>query len=512
MTHIAYSGDISPAIWLSFKGNKVPGAHADADANFVYEIENECLFEWDIVCNTGARVHHLVRRASSSRRYFSDALNTYLNPPVTATVLNEILDARDAGTLSITVTMKVWYHSFFRHILHHLRETATHEHNLANPSDQTAIRSSFQRRSGGIYHYTREERQITDIPAMLSGFDVVPSGGSGPPSVKLYIYLKVQEDLSTTDANDLTEILVACDYSKINKFGSDRANAWDVTPTPSPLPAIEVCLETWERNTWQYFLNYADLTRGRHLVDHIVGQARARHTGGGGQAEVVREVRDQVDRLLITANHWGQRREDQTTEAYQYQMSNAFGSIHQSRWRASPVRMLRQLDDTHTYSLHEKAAFILQVGCGHCGEHASVTYAILHLLHSGALSALLGSFVHSGNANIDHAFVVGGLRPREIIETTINSSRNGSGSVGDSIDVWNLRDALADAGSSVDGYVCDPYLDPSQIAQTGRGLLAGLNSARRRAGHKDTDFLWFGDVHPAAPALTRMSVASVRNV
>ncbi len=512
MSHIAYSGDISPAIWLSFKGHKVPGAHADADEDFVYEIENECLFQWDIACDTGARVHHLVRRASSSRRYFSDALNTYLNPPVHATVLNEILDAHDAGTLTITVTMKVWYHVFFRHILHHLRETATNEQNLANPSDQAAIMSSFRRRSGGTYRYTREERQIDDVPAMLSGFDITPSGGSGPPGVKLYIYLKVKEDLPASDANEVTEILVACDYSKINKFGRDRANAWYATPTPPTVPAIEVCLETWERNTWQYFLNYADLTRGRHLVDHVVSQARARQTGGGGQAEVVREVRDQIDQLLITANHWGQRREDRTTEAYQYQMSNAFGSIHQSRWRASPVRMIRDLDDMHTYSLNEKAAFILQVGCGHCGEHATVTYAILCALHSGGMSALLGSVVNSGNANIDHAFVVGGLRPREIIETTINSSRNSGGSVGDYIEVWNLRDALADAGSSVDGYVCDPYLDPSQIAQTARALLASLNSARRRARHKDTDFLWFGDVHPAAPALARISVASVRNV
>ncbi|BBO87059.1 hypothetical protein DSCOOX_02390 [Desulfosarcina ovata subsp. ovata] len=128
------------------------------------------------------------------------------------------------------------------------------------------------------------------------------------------------------------------------------------------------------------------------------------------------------------------------------------------------------------------------------------------------MSALLGSIVKSGNANIDHAFVVGGLRPREIIETTIRSSRNSSGSVGEAIDVWNLRDALTDAGAGTDGYVCDPYLDPSQIAQTARALLASLNSSRRRSRHKDTDFLWYGDVFPATPALSRTTVASVRNV
>ncbi|BBO88754.1 hypothetical protein [Desulfosarcina ovata] len=512
MTHIAYSGNISPAVWLSFKGNKVPGAHASADDDYVYEIENECLFEWDIVFNTGSHVHHLTRRASRRNRYFSASLNTYRNPPVNASVLNEILDAQDSGTLSVTVTMKIWYHSFFRHILHEMRQTVTNENNLANPSDQAAVLGAFRRRSGGRYRYAREEQQLRDIPAMLSGFDIVPSGGSGPPGVKLYIYLKVKENLATADANNVTEYLVASDYSKVNKYGRYRANAWDASPPPARVPTIEVCLETWERNLWQYFLNYADLTRGRHLMNHIVGQGRTRHTRGGGQLEVVREVRNGIDQLLITANHWGQRREDRTTEAYQYQMSNIFGSIHQSRWRASPVRVIRKLDDMHTYNLNDHAAFILQVGCGHCGEHAAVSFAILCALHGGGMSALLGSIVKSGNANIDHAFVVGGLRPREIIETTIRSSRNSSGSVGDAIDVWNLRDALTDAGAGTDGYVCDPYLDPSQIAQTARALLASLNSARRRSRHKDTDFLWYGDVFPATPALSRTAVASVRNV
>ncbi|BBO80403.1 hypothetical protein DSCO28_09690 [Desulfosarcina ovata subsp. sediminis] len=93
---------------------------------------------------------------------------------------------------------------------------------------------------------------------MLSGFDIVPAGGSGPPGVKLYIYLKVKENLATADADNVTEYLVASDYSKINKYGSDRANAWDASPPPARVPTIEVCLETWERNLWQYFLNYAD--------------------------------------------------------------------------------------------------------------------------------------------------------------------------------------------------------------------------------------------------------------
>lgn len=511
MTHISYSGSISPAIWLSFKGHKATGAHTDADDDYAYNIANECLYQWEIIFDTGSRFHHMVRRARRGRRYFNDRLNTYLNPPVSAAVLNEILHAHDAGSLNIYVTCKVWYHKFFRHILNYLRRTSSDLHNLANPTDEAAVRASFRHRGSRRYSYVREEKELRDIPAILSGYHIVPAaGGSGPPGVKLYIYLKSKEDLSRNDADDITETFVAADYSKINRFGRQRANAWYYSP--ATVPNIEVCLETWERNTWQYFLNYTDLSRGERLFNHIKARARARQAGGGGQANVIQTVRNEIDRLVITANHWGQRREDRTRESYQYHLSNVFGSIHQSRWRASPVRIIRRLEGRHSYNYPESAAFVLQVGCGHCGEHATTSYAILASLHSGGMGALLGSIVNSGNANIDHAFVVGGIRPTEVIETTVNNPRSGSGSIGDAITVWDLRGALTAAGAGVEGYVCDPYLDPSQIAQTARRLLTSLNSSRKRTRGLDTDHLYFGAVHPAAPSLSRRSVGSVRNV
>jgi hypothetical protein len=128
------------------------------------------------------------------------------------------------------------------------------------------------------------------------------------------------------------------------------------------------------------------------------------------------------------------------------------------------------------------------------------------------MSTGLGSFIKGGNANIDHAFVVGGLRPAEIIETTARNPRNGARSVGATIRVWNLRDALGAAGSGFDGYVCDPYLAPSEIAQTARGLLAGLNNHRKRSRGLDTDYLSFGRVHPATPTLPVRMQSSVHHV
>ena len=138
MSHISYSGHIAPAIWLSFKGHKVADAHADADDDFLYTIANECLYEWDIAFSTGSRTHHLIRVASGTQRHFHERLNTYLNPPVDASVLNEILAATDAGALQVQVSCKVWYHAFFRHILNHLRRTSADLHNLANPVDPQA--------------------------------------------------------------------------------------------------------------------------------------------------------------------------------------------------------------------------------------------------------------------------------------------------------------------------------------------------------------------------------------
>ena len=143
--------------------------------------------------------------------------------------------------------------------------------------------------------------------------------------------------------------------------------------------------------------------------------------------------------------------------------------------------------------------FLLQMGMAHCGEHSHVAYLSLRdvmLADNGKHASLLGSIVLSGQANEDHAFVLGGIRPTKVIRTTARSSTNGQAKVGETIDVWNLRDARMASGA--EGFVGDPYLDPSQIGDTARELLAQLN----RSGRSNrTEWVWFNDdippgIHP----------------
>jgi hypothetical protein len=103
--------------------------------------------------------------------------------------------------------------------------------------------------------------------------------------------------------------------------------------------------------------------------------------------------------------------------------------------------------------------------------------------------------IHCGNANIDHAFVVGGIKVTKIIHTKYALSISPR-PLGDPVDVWNLREALAAAPGN-DGFVLDPYLAPTVQARTATDLLAGLNAAKR--GAKITDFLWYGAQHPELP-------------
>ncbi|MCX7727021.1 MAG: hypothetical protein N2053_09260, partial [Chitinispirillaceae bacterium] len=116
--------------------------------------------------------------------------------------------------------------------------------------------------------------------------------------------------------------------------------------------------------------------------------------------------------------------------------------------------------------------------------------------------------IFTGNANIDHAFVVGGIRVVEIINTFYRHSHS-PGNVGDPVTVWDLRSTLA-ANPGKAGFVLDPYLAPSRQAVTAQDLLNALNAPRR--GNKRTDFLWWGGQYPETPyprVTSRNSVTGV---
>lgn len=491
---IAYSGSVEPAVWLSFKGGKVPGAHASANDDLLYEIRNECLWELQVQATTPTGTFTILRSATSAARRFDTTLDTYTTEPIGAAALNAIFDAKDAGTLTVTVTVKVWFHKFFYQLLKHMTRNAGDTRTLARPVSPSDVEGSFTYRrtgSSAVITQIEERRQILNIPAMLSGWDIVPRG-AGAPAVKLYIYLKTKEALPAADRDENALVFLACDYTKLARYGGMSL----VSPAASHLERV---LTTWYTNVWRFLLNYTSLARGERIRTELVALGTA--ALGGTQAAAVQAVRDAVDARMVTANHWGDRREDWTSEQLQKKLSDLFGGLHQSHWISSPVSFSRGMGTSLRLSVEEKAALSLQFGAGHCGEHARVSFSVTRsIMASPAGASKFVGLIWSGNYNVDHAFCVGGFRATTTFNAPdpVNAGSNGS--------YFNLRAHLA-ANPGIDGFVLDPYLDPTAQPAKASDLLAKIDNASR--GGRRTKYLAFIAQHPTSPAATETPVTTL---
>jgi hypothetical protein len=247
-------------------------------------------------------------------------------------------------------------------------------------------------------------------------------------------------------------------------------------------------VDTWEKNVRRYLLNHTDMTRGERFRAAIVG----RHTGKSPK-QLATDLREDLDLHLITANHWGQAREDLKTERHQRLLSDLFGTLHQNTFLSSPVSFARALSGEFGLDVDKRAALALQYGTGHCGEHAMCSFSVLRSIMQAPGNQVKAA-VLSGNANIDHAFVVYNLDvDAAVVTKTTNPLSNRA--VGTQMDVFNLRDAIA-KNPSREGFVMDPYLDKSVMKPTAAELLVALNSSKRQKQGKDTDFLAFNGRHP----------------
>lgn len=345
-----------------------------------------------------------------------------------------------------------------------------------------------------------------------------PGPKGGAPRVKFSVYMKIKEDLSADDRDRCARILLASDYAKIARYGDLRGGAWYDDPT-NPPKGIEVPLKVWETNLFNFLFNYTNISRGLEIRDAIAAVGMAAHGKGASQFAMVQAVRDEIDKFLVTANAWHQPRESPTTEKLQHALSEVFASLY-TDWRASPVRMIREMGETlgkirggaeQEINWGENVGLILQYGAAHCGEHAIISSDVLGKMmkEDPAVAAKLVSIIHTGNSNIDHAFVGGGWVPPQVIKTTAKSPGNSRLEVGKAITVFDLRKTIATTGK--DGYVCDPYLSAESIGQTGKALLEGLNNTRRRQTGKDTDFLAFSFIQPTT-AIPEVTLPSVKNV
>ena len=376
----------------------------------------------------------------------------------------------------------------------------------------------FKGELGIVSHPNDVAKEIKDIPCDLAGVTVFPPSAPGqPPRVALSVIMRIKERLPPADRDEVARIFVAADYTKIYKHGKTVGRApWFVAGNAPT--GIEAELKQWEKNVAHYLWNHTSLLRGERIFKEIVAAGISAATGGKSTLEIVKIVRDEIDARLITANHWGQRREDRLTETYQRKLSDVYGAIHAKQFfMASPIAWLRKFgfEDEQRFLLDapprsalsagEQLVVSLQWGVGHCQEHANVSFHALAAIMNAGHSSKFSTVVLSGNSNIDHAYVVGGFRSPDVFSTRLSKEFFVDARAAD-INVFDLRDTLSASGRQ-DGFVCDPYLDPSAQPPTCKGLLAKLNDpdhaarALRNGTIADirTDFLLHVDEHPARP-------------
>ena len=478
MAPINFNGNLPVAVVLQWKGDVISGAFNKSFGNFRYVIANDFVTEFKIEVS-GSSPTTIERKAAKGKPLFDTKLNTYTTNPTSGAAL-DVLIANRAST-ACTIDLKFKLETFFDVLLAQMTRTDIDLHSLANPNDSKAILDTFVHNvTGGKVNitYKSSKETLTAVLCKLLDFSVTPIPGKAP-GVKLVFEL----DFSPIDGakQDAMRKLIAMDWSKLARFGKTVKEGESVKPD----------VEVWLQNRNVYVLNHTDINRGSNILAAIVDRHKDK------TAEVLsKDLRDDIDLHLVTANHWGQAREDMKTERHQRLLSDLFGTLHQTVWLASPVNCLRVLSEFLKFDNDSLmcAIFALQYGVGHCGEHSQTSFAALQQIMATPV-AKVKRIILTGNANIDHAFVVYDLDVETAIKTKTTNTKNSRTNGADKeLTVWNLRDAIAKNTRS--GFVMDPYLDRTVMKPTAKELLAALNRPDRKLMGKDTDFLAFDEEFP----------------
>jgi hypothetical protein len=492
-------------IRLTCTADKLNASHAKADANFVYVIQNDLLTDWDISLHFKQDQNiDFHRHADPRRPMFDDRAMSYESDPLPASVLADLFTNRTNNQAHMTI--KVTFKKFSRVILDHMTRTVDDLHNLADPDpgDKAGILASFVERPGARkrdYTFPEESREIKDIPCHLDSFNAIGNAGA-----ILTFHLDIQK-LPEKDRREAILTLMAADHSKLLELGAESATG-----------ETKKRIDVWTNNVIGFMVNYTNVVRAQKIFDDIVRFAKDAYENNDPslqtQENLVLHVRNAIDIKMITANHWADDRENEPGEEFQFAMSNVFGSILQSKKYASLVMLVRGIDadlakpqdevrkklaqerdaekikvlqtQLRRLELDERkdwALYILQSGVGHCGEHANVSFFILRTLMETKVSkgkqikALLGSIILSGNANIQHDFVIGGMRPGSIIKAVgrIDNSLRPKVKKGEVIQVIDLEKLLKEHPGE-DGFVCDPYLSLKKQKISLRALLKKITS------------------------------------
>jgi hypothetical protein len=483
MAILGFTGQMPVAISIVWKGDLVPNAVTGTRKDVRMVLANESLTELTVKALMGGSLRLLERKATAKKRLYDDKLNLYVTEPIASSVVEEFLALARGAKVNLDMTFT--FNTFFEALAAQMTRTDADLRNLANANanESKAILSTFKHSASGgnvSIQYNAATQKLAAQQAQLVDSSVKMPPGGKVPAVKLVFEI----DFGAAPSDKQKEImrkLIAMDWSKLARFGKPGTARQDVV--------------IWANNVFIYLCNHTDIARGERFRQAIQG----RHVGKT-PLQLSVDLRVDLDAHLVTANHWGQAREDMKTETHQRLLSDLFGTLHQATFLSSPVFFLREISKRILLSDTDKdAALSLQYGVGHCGEHAGCSFSILRGIMKSPGNKVSAA-IFSGNANIDHAFVVYNLVPDSFTTTKATNPKNTRVDVDAVISVFDLKDAISrnPLGS---GFVMDPYLDKTAMKATAGELLTSLNSAKRAKQGKDTDFLAFDEIH--LPALVK---------
>jgi hypothetical protein len=499
------------AIRLTCTAGKVNGSHKRADEKFTYVIQNDFLTDWVISLHMKPGENlDFHRHATADRPLFDDKAFTFMNEPMSEVALGEIFSQRAA--IPAHMTMKIRYKKFSRFLLEYMTRNVDDLRNLADPDpkEKDAILKSFVEKPGSRardFSFPDEVKEIKDIPCHLDSPNAIGNLGA-----VLTFHLDLIK-LSDNDRKNVMLALMSADHSKLIDLGVETASG-----------ELKKRLDVWVNNIISFMVNFTNLDRSQKILDNIVDLAKdsfSKDPSLQTAFSVVSNVREGIDNKMITANHWADDRENEPGEEYQFALSNVLGSILHSKKFASLVMLVRGIDEDmakpqkgvtdlarkRALELEERkdwAFYILQSGVGHCGEHANVSFMVLRELmlstqpKSPQIKDVLKHIVLSGNANIQHDFVIGGMRPSSKINATgrLENTLRPKVKKGEKLDVLDLNKMLTEHPGE-DGFVCDPYLSKKAMGFSLRALLKKINDPNR--GARRTVAVGCSLVHPDQP-------------
>jgi hypothetical protein len=292
----------------------------------------------------------------------------------------------------------------------------------------------------------------------------------------------------------------------------------------STVPAKErVGASSLPRGVLEAFLNVQkhvasalDMRVAEQLFDAIV----VRNQAEPDAKQLVIKTRADIDRHVIVANHWGDARESISSsdpvERYQSRMSDFFGGLYENYTLASPVNLARGLfagtkdrDAAFGISLPYRPGLFekvpLLVGVGHCGEHAMLGFELLRAIAKGGGKGVITHVVESGNANIDHSFVLVNIDIPVAFKTKVLNEGNKKADFQKPIDIVNLQDVLADPVNA-GGIVLDAYLQLDRFEASPTKLLHSLQHKSNKG--LNTTFVAVSRFYPTAPDIIDMRFMS----